>query len=96
VGPGDAPDGSHVELQLDGRSIAGMMPKPEAIPDEVPSFWSIYFAVADCDASVAKVLELGGSQLAPTMDVSIGRFAPLADPWGAVFSVIALSAPAAG
>lgn len=89
--PQAAPDGSYVEFHLDGRPIGGMMPKPDAIPPEMPSFWSIYFAVDDCDAAVAEVLARGGAQLAPTMDIPIGRFAPLADPWGAVFSVITLA-----
>ena len=43
--------------------IAGAMPTPSEVPDEVPAFWLTYFTVEDCDASVAKVQELGGSAL---------------------------------
>ena len=38
---------------------------PSGVPDEVPAFWLTYFTVEDCDASVAKVQELGGSALGP-------------------------------
>ena len=56
----------------------------------VPPFWAVYFAVSDTDAAVARVTELGGSQIMPPMDIEPGRFAVVADPTGAVFNVIAL------
>ena len=43
--------------------VAGAMPTPSQVPDEVPAFWLSYFTVEDCDASVAKVKELGGQRL---------------------------------
>ena len=43
--------------------VAGAMRTPSEVPDEVPAFWLSYFAVEDCDASVAKVQELGGARL---------------------------------
>jgi hypothetical protein len=52
--------------------------------------WGVYFAVADCDASVAKAEALGASVFMPPMDVEPGRIAVLADPVGAVFSILAL------
>ena len=45
--------------------VAGAMPTPSQVPDEVPAFWLSYFTVEDCDASVAKVQELGGRALEP-------------------------------
>jgi len=53
----------------------------------VPPHWAPYFTVANCDASIAKAKELGGQVIAPPMDVSVGRFAGIADPQGAVFSI---------
>jgi predicted enzyme related to lactoylglutathione lyase len=45
--------------------------------------------VADCDAVVAKATEHGGAVTAPAQDVpGVGRFASLADPSEAAFSVI--------
>jgi predicted enzyme related to lactoylglutathione lyase len=79
------------ELKLDDRSVAGMMPKPKEMPAEVPSFWGVYFAVEDTDATLRRVAELGGSTAAGPMDVPVGRFAVCVDPAGAPFSVIALA-----
>jgi uncharacterized protein len=52
----------------------------------VPSYWGVYFAVNDCDASTTRVTELGGAVLMPPMDVSEhGRMSVVGDPTGAVF-----------
>jgi hypothetical protein len=51
--------------------------------------WRLYFEVADCDATAAKSAELGGAVSVPPADIpAVGRFAWLADPAGAQFSVI--------
>jgi predicted enzyme related to lactoylglutathione lyase len=81
---------AYTEWKVGGRSVAGMMLKPEMMPAEVPPFWSVYFVVVDADAAVARVVELGGAQIMPPMDIEPGRFAVVADPTGAVFNVIAL------
>jgi predicted enzyme related to lactoylglutathione lyase len=52
--------------------------------------WTISFRVADADQSAARVQELGGAVLLPPMDVPVGRFAIVADPAGASFSVTAV------
>ena len=49
--------------------------------------WSIWFAVADCDASTAKAVELGATVLMPPNDMDFGRGAVVADPQGAVFGM---------
>lgn len=53
--------------------------------------WSVWFAVEDCDASAAKVVELGGSILVEPDDMSFGRGAVVADPAGAVFGIGAMN-----
>jgi predicted enzyme related to lactoylglutathione lyase len=85
------PMGEYTEWQLGGRSVGGMMQKPPMVPAEVPNHWAVYFAVADADAAVARIVELGGSVMLPPMDIEPGRFAVVADPTGAAFNVIALS-----
>ena len=82
--------GGYTEWKVGGRSIGGMMNKPDVMPADTPSFWGVYFAVADTDASVAKAQELGASVMMPAMDIEPGRFAVLADPTGAVFNILAL------
>ncbi|MEZ5144251.1 MAG: VOC family protein [Acidimicrobiales bacterium] len=90
---GDMP---YTELHLDGRGIAGMMPKPPGMPAEAPPMWMVYFAVADVDAATARVPELGGAVLMPIMDSPAGRFATVADPAGAAFYLIDLAAGLGG
>ena len=72
----------------DDELIAGMMEKPPEL-ESAPSFWSVYFCVADTDKAAARIKELGGSLLENPMEIpGIGRFAPAADPQGATFSII--------
>lgn len=68
--------------------VGGMM---QISPDmgDMPSHWGVYFYVEDCDASAAKAKDLGGQVHVPPTDIpEVGRFAALADPQGASFSVI--------
>jgi predicted enzyme related to lactoylglutathione lyase len=81
----------YTEFQLGGQSIAGMMEMPPTVPAEVPTFWMVYFAVDDADATVAKAKELGGEVRMSPMDIPVGRFAVLADPQGATFAVIRMT-----
>lgn len=62
----------------------GLMPMP---PGGHPA-WNLYFAVADTDASLTAVKELGGSTAMGPIEVPSGRFAVLRDPQGAVFSIV--------
>lgn len=95
-GPDDSPAGmAYTEFQVDGRSIAGMMEMSEGMPAEIPSNWLVYFAVDDADASAATAEAAGGAIANPPMDIpSVGRFALLNDPFGAVFAVIKMEAQA--
>ncbi len=86
-----APD-SYVVWELDGNAVGGMMQMTdEWFPPEVPPHWSVCFAVADCDATVAKARELGANVVAEPMDMPIGRFATLIDPQGASFAVMQMT-----
>jgi predicted enzyme related to lactoylglutathione lyase len=78
----------YTEFLVDGDSVAGMMAMPPMVPAEVPSYWLVYFSVADADDAVARVQELGGSVLAPVMAFPGGRFAVVTDPQGAAFGVM--------
>jgi len=67
-----------------------MMPKPPTMPAEIPSYWGIYFSVADTDVAVERIQELGGAVVRPPFDVEPGRVAVVSDPGGASFNVITL------
>ena len=88
---GDGPM-AYTEFQVAGRSIAGMMNRPEGLPAEVPNFWTVYFSVADTDATLVRIGELGGGTMMGPMDIPQGRFAVVHDAGGAVFNIIALAA----
>lgn len=61
---------------------------PDMLP-EGTSYWQPYFAVADCDAVVAKATEQGGTVLMPGTDMAgVGRIALLKDPEGAFFALL--------
>lgn len=81
----------YFEWKLGDATIGGMMPMPEGMPAAVPPFWLVYFAVENCDATLAKLGELGGSVMAGPMDIPAGRFAVVMDPAGAAFAVMALA-----
>jgi predicted enzyme related to lactoylglutathione lyase len=80
---------SYTVWELAGKPVGGMMPMSDAFfPPEVPSHWSVCFAVADCDATVARAAELGATvTMAPT-EMALGRFAALIDPQGGAFTVL--------
>jgi len=80
---------SYTVWELNGRPVGGMMQmSDEWFPPEIPPHWGVVFAVADCDATVAKARELGATVTNGPMDMPIGRFAGLIDPQGASFTVM--------
>lgn len=80
--------GTYTGLQVDGKSVGGMLDITGRVPDEVPAHWLTYFAVEDTDATLEKLKELGGSVSFGPIDIIAGRFAVVTDPFGAVFAVI--------
>lgn len=81
----------YTEWHLAKAPVAGMMPMPEMVPAEVPSYWLVYFGVDDPDAAAGKAVELGGTMLVAPTDIPPGRFAVLTDPDGATFAVIKMN-----
>jgi predicted enzyme related to lactoylglutathione lyase len=82
---GDAmPTGTYWVAASGGREVAGVL---QRMPDRPgPSAWSSYVLVDSVDAAVARAREAGGAVLREPMDIpTVGRFAVLKDPWGAVF-----------
>jgi predicted enzyme related to lactoylglutathione lyase len=74
------------------QSVAGIFKKNEQMK-QLPSYWSIYFAVDDCDAIVEKAKSLGGEVVMATTTTGMGPMAVLKDPQGAVFQVIKYTEP---
>ena len=57
------------------RPVGGMIQMNDQWPPDIPPHWMVYIAVADVDATVAKVAELGGTVPVPPTDAAFGRFA---------------------
>ncbi|WDZ83581.1 VOC family protein [Micromonospora cathayae] len=93
--PPGAPDDSYVLLSAAGRPVAGRLTLPAPLAELLPTGWMVYFAVADPDRAAERADRLGGRLLVPPRDVPTGRVAALADPAGAVFTVIRPAAPGA-
>jgi predicted enzyme related to lactoylglutathione lyase len=90
MGEGDEGPG-YKTINAGGGQRAGIMDAANGVlPDGVPSNWSVCFGVEDTDAAVARAQELGGNVIAPPSDTSWGRFAMLADPTGAIFTIISV------
>lgn len=68
--------------------IGGIMKLPdEAVAGGARPHWIGYVAVPDADATVARAQELGGKVIKPVTPIpTVGRFAVLADPQGAMIA----------
>jgi predicted enzyme related to lactoylglutathione lyase len=69
-------------------AVGGLMDMP---PDAkgMPPMWTPYVTVDDVDATARRCVELGGTVLLPPTDIpTVGRFAAIRDPQGALLNVI--------
>jgi predicted enzyme related to lactoylglutathione lyase len=68
-----------------GQDIGGMLPLQQP---NVPPHWLAYIGVADVDAATRTAEAHGGKICMAPMDIpKVGKFAVLADPTGAMFSL---------
>lgn len=78
---GGAETGHYAMCKLGGKNVAGLGGKPPGV--EMPTAWTPYLAVADLDATLARVTEAGGAIAMPVMDImDQGRMAVITDPTG--------------
>ncbi|MDX1530109.1 MAG: VOC family protein [Rhodothermales bacterium] len=83
--------GTYTYFAQDEREVGGMLQMTDEWGD-LPSHWSPYFAVTDCEATARRAEAAGGTVEVPPMDIpGAGRAAGLRDPQGAFFYVIQLS-----
>jgi predicted enzyme related to lactoylglutathione lyase len=75
----------------DGQPLGGLMQLPEeAVAAGAPPHWLAYIGTPDVDATSTRAAELGGAVIVPPTDIpTVGRFAVIADPDGAVFALFA-------
>ena len=78
--------GGYRIFQRGEEQVAGLMKNPDP---SIPAMWTPYVGVEDTDATCKKATELGAQVIVEPMDVpTVGRFAILKDPQGAVFGII--------
>jgi len=80
-------------LDIDGKAVGGIGEIGADEPAERPASWGVYFAVADTDAAVARVAELGGSVAEAAWDSPYGRMALVRDDQGALFTLMSATTP---
>lgn len=78
----------YVTLHVGGRPVAGVHGVGHGLPRDRGPHWLTYFEVADADRTLRQAVELGGRVLRPAHESERGRIGTVADPEGAVFSVI--------
>ncbi len=81
----------YATLKIGGTEVGGIGELDSSSPAGVPAHWSVYFAVEDTDAAVAKVSALGGATQRPSWDTPYGRMAVVTDDHGAAFSLISIA-----
>jgi uncharacterized protein len=84
--------GPYTLFEVGGQQVGGTVAPQQP---GTPNHWHVYFAVADADATAAKVTGLGGKILAGPFDTPVGRIAMAHDPQGAVFSFMQPAPPPA-
>jgi predicted enzyme related to lactoylglutathione lyase len=81
-----ATGGRYILMKKGDQPACGVMTSPTP---GMPSFFLVYFAVENCDETVAKAEELGARIQQPATPIpGVGRFALIADPQGAGFGLL--------
>lgn len=90
VKPSDQPGMDYRQWTIGGASVGGLMAIPPAAAEMgMRPAWLGYLAVADVDASVARIQAAGGGVRMPGTDIpGVGRFALVTDPQGAAIYVM--------
>jgi uncharacterized protein len=82
----DTPEFRYTTLGEGEGQLAGIM-DDSPYPGDEPAHWAVYFKVEDADATLEKVVALGGKILQPAEDTPYGRPARATDPTGAAFRI---------
>ncbi|MFE2944542.1 VOC family protein [Streptomyces sp. NPDC059255] len=81
-------DFDFLTLRLRGRPVASLHGVGRGLTRDRGAHWMTYFEVADTDTAARLVTELGGQVLQQPREGANGRHATVADPEGAVFTIV--------
>jgi uncharacterized protein len=85
---GDTDEFRYTTLGEGEAQAAGVMDASAWLPEGVPAHWSVYFGVADADATLAKAVALGGAVVVGAEDTPYGRLATASDATGSIFKLV--------
>jgi len=90
LSPFGDPADPYMIVEAGGRGVGGIMTIPqEACAQGLQPCWVGYVHVGDVDAACAKLTEAGGKVHRPPEAIpTVGRFAVVADPQGAMFNLM--------
>ncbi|WP_272460057.1 VOC family protein [Polyangium jinanense] len=92
--PMEMPGMTYYTLHKGEKAVSGIMQMNEQWDASIPPHWMPYFAVDSAEDACKKIEALGGKVMHGPFDSPYGRIAVVADPYGAAFSIIKLSAAA--
>ena len=75
-------------VQHGDDQVAGVLDASRFLPEGEPDHWTVYFAVEDTDAALAKAVQLGGKATQDPEDTPYGRIAAATDVTGAQFKLV--------
>ncbi|MGZ9896908.1 VOC family protein [Shewanella gaetbuli] len=82
------PDGHYTMLQIDNEDVAAMYQISASMGENIPTHWTVYFAVDDVDSSINDITAAGGQLLIGPHNVGdAGRMALFADQEGSRFAI---------
>jgi len=84
----DTPEFRLTALQDGADTIAGIMDASAFLPADAANFWNVYIQVADTDAALTRITDLGGAVAEAAFDTPYGRLAAATDPGGAWFKLV--------
>jgi predicted enzyme related to lactoylglutathione lyase len=80
------PEGAYYVLKQREKGRAGLY---KAMHAAMPTAWTPYVCVADCDATTDQAKALGANAIVPPSDIAgVGRLAMFVDPQGAMFAIL--------
>lgn len=89
--PSSPADLDTLTMRLRDEPVVVVRGMGSALPRDRGPHWLTHFAVPDADEAAHRVVELGGHILRAPYDGATGRLATVADPEGAVFTVVRLA-----
>ncbi|GAB2449366.1 putative enzyme related to lactoylglutathione lyase [Conyzicola lurida] len=84
----DTDDYRFTTLGRGADAVAGIQDDSATLAEIEPSYWELYFGVANANETAVRITELGGALLERVADTEYGRMGHAVDPTGARFAIL--------